>query len=131
LASLSVLETPSVLWLCTFASIVLVLAGTFDSLVAVASILFVALYLSGFVSLMVLRKKEPGLPRPYQAWWYPWSTVVIIAASSLFLIGSIIGDLKHSAFTVLLVLFSYAASRFIKVVQPPLEVAIVASQNNN
>lgn len=116
--------TPSVaLWLCTFASIVLVLTGTFDSLVAVASILFVALYLSGFASLMVLRKKEPELPRPYRAWWYPWSTVVIIAASSLFLIGSIIGDLKHSAFTVLLVLFSYGASRFIRVPQPPLEVA--------
>ena len=111
--------TPSLaLWLCTIASILLVLNGTFDSLVAVASILFVAVYLSGFVSLIVLRNKEPTLSRPYQAWWYPWSTIVIIVASALFLIGSVIGDLKHSAFTVLLVLFSYAASRCIRVTQP-------------
>lgn len=123
--------TPAIaLWLCTFTSIVLVLSGTFDSLVAVASILFVALYLSGFVSLMVLRKREPELSRPYRAWWYPSSTVAVVVASGLFLIGSIIGDLKHSAFTVLLLLFSYAASRFIRVTQAPLEVATAASKSD-
>jgi APA family basic amino acid/polyamine antiporter len=75
-----------------------VLTGTFDSLVALASVLFVAPYLSGFVSLMVLRKKEPELSKPYQAWWYPWSTGTINVACLGFLIGSIIGELKHSAF---------------------------------
>jgi APA family basic amino acid/polyamine antiporter len=108
--------TPSIaLWLCTLTSMVLVLTGTFDILVAVASIVFVAVYLSGFISLVVLRKKEPQRPRPYRTWWYPWSTVAVIVASALFLMGSIIGDLKRSAFTLLPVLSSYFSSRLFKV----------------
>jgi basic amino acid/polyamine antiporter, APA family len=101
------------LFLSTFASIALVLTGTFDSLIAVGSILFVAVYISGFVSLLVLRRTEPELPRPYKAWWYPWSTLLIVVASAAFLVGSVIGDLRHSLFTLILILLSYAASWFV------------------
>ena len=103
--------TPShALFLCAFVSIALVLSGSFDTLIAIGSILFVAVYLSGFVSLLVLRRKEPDLPRPYEAWWYPWSTVLVVLASAGFLLGSVIGDLKHSLFTAILILLSYVAS---------------------
>jgi APA family basic amino acid/polyamine antiporter len=103
--------TPSLaLFLCAAASIALVLSGSFDTLIAIGSILFVAVYLSGFVSLMMLRRKEPDLPRPYKAWWYPWSTVLVLLASAAFLLGSVIGDLEHSLFTAILILLSYVAS---------------------
>lgn len=103
--------TPSLaLFLCTLATIALVLSGSFDTLIAIGSILFVAVYLSGFVSLLVLRRREPNLPRPYKAWLYPWSTVLVLLASVAFLLGSVFGDLKHSLFTAILILLSYAAS---------------------
>jgi len=38
-----------------------------------------------FTSLIKLRFKEPGLPRPYRAWGYPWTTIIMI------LIGLFIG----------------------------------------
>jgi APA family basic amino acid/polyamine antiporter len=63
-----------------------------------------------FASLLILRKSEPDLPRPYKAWWYPWSTVLVLLASVAFLLGSVIGDLKHSLFTAILILLSYVAS---------------------
>ena len=111
LASVNRGGTPSTaLFLCLLASLGLVLAGSFESLIAIASILFVAVYLSGFLSLMVLQKKEPTLARPYKVWWYPWGTLVTILASGLFLIGSVLGDLKHSLFTLILVVLSYVAS---------------------
>jgi APA family basic amino acid/polyamine antiporter len=43
------------LLLCTAASIGLVLSGSFETLVAMAAILFVAVYMSGFLSLHILR----------------------------------------------------------------------------
>jgi APA family basic amino acid/polyamine antiporter len=106
--------TPAVaLFVCSFASVILVLSGTFESLIAIAAILFVANYLPVFAALLVLRRKEPDLPRPYKAWFYPWTTLCILFASAAFLIGSVIGDLRHSLFTVILILLSYVAALLI------------------
>lgn len=103
--------TPTMaLFLCAFFCILLVLSGTYDSLIAAASFLFVAIYISGFVALLVLRRREPKLPRPYKAWLYPWTTLLVILVSVAFLIGSVIGDLRHSLFTVILILLSYTAA---------------------
>jgi len=103
--------TPTLaLFLCAIVSIALVLSGSFDALIATGSVLYVAVYLSGFASLLILRRSEPHLPRPYRAWWYPWSTVLVLLASAGFLLGSVIGDLKHSLFTAILILLSYVAS---------------------
>jgi APA family basic amino acid/polyamine antiporter len=101
------------LFLCSFASIAMVLTGTFDTLIAIGSILFVAVYMSGFFSLLVLRRREPDLPRPYKAWWYPWSTVAVLVASAGFLAGSIVEDPKHSLVAVILIVASYIASIFL------------------
>jgi basic amino acid/polyamine antiporter, APA family len=81
--------------------------------VAIASILFVAIYLPVFASLLVLRRKEPDLPRPYKVWFYPWTTLCVLLASAAFLVGSVIGDLRHSLFTVILILLSYVAALLI------------------
>jgi basic amino acid/polyamine antiporter, APA family len=103
--------TPSLaLFLSAAASIALVLSGSFDALIAIGSILFVAVYLSGFASLLILRKSEPDLVRPYKAWWYPWSTLLVVLASTSFLLGSVITDLRHGLFTAILILLSYVAS---------------------
>jgi APA family basic amino acid/polyamine antiporter len=59
---------------------------------------------------LILRRSEPDLLRPYKAWWYPWSTLLVLLASAAFLLGSVSGDLKHSLFTAILILLSYAAS---------------------
>jgi len=98
------------LFLCAAVSITLVLSGSFDTLIAIGSVLFVAVYLSGSASLMILRRSEPDLPRPYKAWWYPWSTLLVLLASAAFLLGSVMGDLKHSLFTAILILLSYFVS---------------------
>ena len=106
--------TPSpALFLCAIVSIALVLSGSFDTLIAIGSILFVAVYLSGFASLLVLRRSEPDLARPYKAWWYPWSTALVLLASAAFLVGSVIGALKHSLFTAILISLSYVVSSVI------------------
>jgi APA family basic amino acid/polyamine antiporter len=101
------------LFLCLIVSTALILSGTFETLIAIGSVLIGAIYVSGFASLLVLRRREPNLPRPYKTWWYPWSTLCALVVSLGFLFGAVIGDLRHSLFTVVLVALSYLASRVI------------------
>jgi APA family basic amino acid/polyamine antiporter len=77
-------------------------AGNFPSLLAVSAILFVSLYTSGFVSLLVLRQREPDLERPFGAWGQPWIALAVVAASLAFLTGSVLGDPGNSLAALLL-----------------------------
>jgi len=100
--------TPSrALLLCTMAAIGLVLSGSFETLVAMAAILFVAVYMSGFLSLCILRFSQPDLPRPFKMWGYPWTALAICLGTAAFLVASIIADLKHALFTLGVVGFTY------------------------
>ena len=95
------------LLLATLAGIALVLSGSFEKLVAMTAILFVAVYLSGFCALFVLRVREPDLPRPFKAWGYPWTNLGVLVISLAFLIASIVGDIKDALFTLVLLALSY------------------------
>ncbi|MBV8144509.1 MAG: APC family permease [Gammaproteobacteria bacterium] len=101
------------LFLCLIVSIALICSGTFETLIAIDSVVIGAVYVSAFASLLVLRSRQPHLPRPYKTWWYPWSTLGALLVSLGFLCGAVIGDLRHSLFTVVLVALSYVASRLI------------------
>ncbi len=100
--------TPSTaLLMCALVSIGLVVSGTFETLIAVATFLFVTVYISGFSALFKLRAKQPAMARPFKAWGYPWSTLFVLLASVGFLVGAVIGDLKHSLFTLVLIAVNY------------------------
>lgn len=88
-------------------SIALVLTGSFDTIVAVTAILYVAVYLSGFLSLFVLRIKEPDLPRPFKMWGYPWTNLGITLGAGGFLIAAIVGDLRHALFALVVMALTY------------------------
>jgi basic amino acid/polyamine antiporter, APA family len=88
-------------------SVALVVSGSFETLIAIASVLYVAVYMSGFVALFVLGRRQPELRRPFKVWGYPWTTFGVLLASAGFLIASVISDLKHSLFTVGLITISY------------------------
>lgn len=100
--------TPAIALLASaLVSIGLVLSGSFETLIAVASFLYVAVYLSGFFALFKLRKQHPELPRPFKAWGHPWTTLGVLVASAGFLLASVMSDLKHTVFTLLLIAISY------------------------
>src|SRR5262249_30838535 len=101
------------LLLCLIVSVALIFSGTFETLIAIDSVVIGAVYVSGFASLLALRRREPNLPRPYKTWWYPWSTLCALVVSVGFLFGAVIGALRHSLSTVVLVALSYLASRVI------------------
>jgi APA family basic amino acid/polyamine antiporter len=101
------------LWLSTLAGVLFVM-GSFERVIAMLSFFFVANYTLSYVSLFILRKKEPGLPRPYRAWGYPWTTGIALAGSILFLVGSIITDQQNAPYAVVLLALSYPVFRIIR-----------------
>lgn len=93
----------SALLVGTLLSAALVLSGTFDTLIGIASVLVVTNYVSGFTALFILRKKEPTLARPFKVWGYPWSNLAVLLASAAFLVAVVVADLKDALFTLVLI----------------------------
>jgi APA family basic amino acid/polyamine antiporter len=85
--------TPGIATLVTTAvAVVLIVSGTFQRLVAMASFFLAANYCVCCLALFVLRRREPERPRPFRAWGYPWSAAIVLAGSTAFLIGVMAGD---------------------------------------
>jgi APA family basic amino acid/polyamine antiporter len=87
------------LWSC-----LLVLSGTFDTItdyVMFASWLF---YMLGAYGVIVLRKKMPDVPRPYKAWGYPYTPMIFVIFSFLFLVNTLVSDYENAAMGLLLIL---------------------------
>lgn len=85
------------LLMTSMTAMLLVASGTFERIIAIAAIFFVANYAASYAALLVLRRTAPELPRPFRAWGYPWTTLLVLAGSLLFLFGAIKSDLRNSA----------------------------------
>jgi APA family basic amino acid/polyamine antiporter len=69
-----------------------ILSGKFEDIIAIAAILIAAMYCVNYVALIVLRIREPRMPRPFRAWGYPYTTLLVLAGSILFLIAALHDD---------------------------------------
>jgi APA family basic amino acid/polyamine antiporter len=107
--------TPALsLLLSTIAGLLFLLTGTFERVIAMLSFFFVANYTLSYVSLFILRKKEPAMARPYRALGYPWTTGIALLASVVFLAGSILTDRENAPRALAILLLSYPVFRLIK-----------------
>jgi APA family basic amino acid/polyamine antiporter len=84
----------------------LVASGTFKTLIATASVIFVVNHVFALTSLFVLRRREPGLARPFQAWGYPWVTAVVLAVAVAIVAGSFVSDPRHTLYAAGLIAVS-------------------------
>lgn len=62
---------------------ILVLSGTFEQLLVYAGVALALFSALAVTALLVLRLREPELPRPYRVPLYPWIPLTFIAASLL------------------------------------------------
>jgi len=86
--------TPDTATLLTTAIAVgLIVTGTFERLIAMTSFFLMANYSLSCLALIVLRRREPDLRRPYRAWLYPWSVWVVMVGGVIFLVAMLFGDL--------------------------------------
>jgi basic amino acid/polyamine antiporter, APA family len=81
----------------------------FENIIAVLAFFFVFNYAVSFVSVFVLRRREPDRPRPYRAWGYPWTTALTLIGSIGFIAGVVVNDTRNSVYALLLLGASYPA----------------------
>jgi basic amino acid/polyamine antiporter, APA family len=108
--------TPTLsLFIHVLGALVFIIFGqTFEQVIAVVAFFFVANYSLSFISVFVLRSREPEKERPYRAWGYPWTTALVLAGSVLFLAGAIASQTRNSVYAVIILAVSYPVFRVIK-----------------
>ena len=82
----------------------LIMSGTFEQIVAVAAVLFLLNYVSSYSALIVLRIKEPAAPRPYRAFGFPFTTIIVLFGCVLLWIAAIMEDQRSGLFAALLLI---------------------------
>lgn len=106
--------TPTMALLASCVVALLFLAtGAVDAVIAVLSFLFVATYGLSFLSLFVLRVRQPERERPFRARGHPWTTGVMAVGSLAFLVGSVLSDPRNGLIAAGVVVVSYPAYRLL------------------
>ncbi len=115
--------TPSLGLLLSAAVGVAFAVFSFERVIAMLAFFFVTNYLLSFISLFLLRRKEPELPRPYRAWGYPYTTALALLGSVGFLIEAVREDPTNSYLTLIALACSYPVYRVLKLVSSRERIA--------
>jgi len=100
--------TPAIaLLLSTIVILALVLTGTVQIVLAVTAFFFVAQYALAFLTLFILRRKEPDSDRPFRAKGHPWTTGLFLIFSVAFLVADVFTDTRNSAYSLFLLALSW------------------------
>ena len=89
------------------ACLVMVITGTLEIVLAVTAFLFVAQYALMFMTVFILRRREPEARRPFRAIGHPWSTGLVLVLSIAFLVGAFFADTRNSIYSLLLLAVSW------------------------
>lgn len=100
------------LMLCYAFAFVLILFSSFETLFGLAVVMMTVVTGFAFASLIRLRLIEPGLPRPYRAFGYPFSTWTSLLVTIMLFIGFAISDPFSFAVVLGILVLSYFGYRF-------------------
>ena len=94
--------------------IVLSSVGTFELLLAIGQFLFVVIIILLIVSLFVLRRREPELPRPFRTWGYPYAPLLMLVFAVLLFLGYIYSNPYPSLYALVALAVSYPIFRLVR-----------------
>ena len=104
--------TPAIpLFLSMMASIIFLLSGSFNRVLAITAFLFVSKYLLSYLAVFILRRQEPNASRPYRTFGHPWTTGVAVIGSLLFLAGVVAADSRNTLYGCVVLIASYPIYR--------------------
>jgi len=107
--------TPTIaLALSTAAALMFIVYGGFNKIIAVLAFFFVINYIADFISIFVMRWREPTRERPYRIPGYPWTTILALLIYLGFLASICAADTRNSVYALVLLAGSYPAFRLVK-----------------
>jgi APA family basic amino acid/polyamine antiporter len=95
-------------------AIVLSSIGSFEMLLAISQFFAVTITILLIVSLFILRRREPDLPRPFRAWGYPYTPFAILLIAVLLFFGYIVSNPYPSLYALVALALSYPIFRAVK-----------------
>ncbi len=103
-------KTPAnALLLNTVIGIIILLTGKTTEIITIAVFGALTLYIVAMISLIVLRKKEPELVRPFKVPFYPWSPILAFVIALVSMIAMTYYSFKLSLIYFALLALSYIA----------------------
>ncbi len=107
--------TPTVALVLSLAVVAaFLLTGSFTAVLAMDSILIVTLYAIAFLTLFVLRRREPDTPRPWRARGYPFLPALTLAIAIALIAAMSAADPRSALVVLLLLLVSLPAARWVR-----------------
>jgi APA family basic amino acid/polyamine antiporter len=82
---------------------ILVLTGSYETLYTYSILAAWVFYTLSVAAVFILRRKLPGLPRPYRMWGYPWTLWLFVAVSVWFMVNAFVTQPLPSAMAFLIV----------------------------
>jgi APA family basic amino acid/polyamine antiporter len=115
--------TPSItLILSTLAALLFIIfSKSLEKVFAILAFFFVINYAVTFLSILILRRREPDTPRPYRAWGYPFTTILVLLGSIAFLVGAVMDDPSDGIYVLVLLAASYPAFLLLRVVNDKMK----------
>ena len=88
---------------------VLALSGTFEEIITLVVFVNFMMWIAASSTVFVLRKKQPGLERPYKVWGYPYVPAFFIIFSSAIMINTFFESPQQSLMGIGLTLLGIPA----------------------
>ena len=92
--------------------IIALLTGKTSEIITISVFGALSLYFISMLSLLALRKKEPGLPRPFRVPLYPWFPVTALVISGIFLVAMVTLNSKLALIYFAILALSYVWFHF-------------------
>lgn len=92
------------LWAQCVVACILCLSGKYGDLLDMIAIVAVAFYALTILGIFILRRKQPGLERPYKAFGYPVLPVIYILLAVIFCVALVIAKPNYSIWGLIIVL---------------------------
>jgi APA family basic amino acid/polyamine antiporter len=67
-----------------------------------------------FLTVFILRRREPTAPRPFRARGHPWTTGLVLAFSIAFLVAVVYADTRNSIYSLVLLGASWPVYRYVR-----------------
>jgi APA family basic amino acid/polyamine antiporter len=75
----------------------MVFSGTYNQLLTYVVFVGFLFYALSCAAVMLLRRREPGMPRPYRTWGYPLTPVVFILFSGYLILNTVVNAPRDAA----------------------------------
>ncbi|MCB9303240.1 MAG: ethanolamine permease [Lewinellaceae bacterium] len=108
--------------------IVALLTGKTAEIITIACFGALTLYIISMISLLVLRKKEPGLERPFRVPLYPWFPIIALAIAGIAFLAITVYNLSLAFIYFSILAVAYVWFKLFYKESPQEELALETSE---